>query len=151
MGLAVVAGLVSTIVFAGSMLPMVVKAVVTRDLESYSLGSLVLVNGGNVFHSLYVFSLPAGPIWILHSFHVTTSALMLVWYLRFAGRRQPPQPEHPRDGVPAAAGEGVTGTTGEGVTGTAGGADGLRDGVTGTARADVVGPVRPTAALSLGA
>jgi uncharacterized protein with PQ loop repeat len=85
-GLAVIAGLISTIIFASSMLPMIVKAVRTRDLQSYSLGNLMLVNGGNAIHSLYVFSLPAGPIWVLHSCHVATSVLMLVWYLRFAGR-----------------------------------------------------------------
>ena len=50
-GLALIAGLVSTVIFASSMLPMIVKAVVTRDLESYSLGHLVLVNGGNAVHS----------------------------------------------------------------------------------------------------
>lgn len=89
-GLAVVAGLVSTIIFASSIVPMVAKAVMTRDLTSYSLGNLVLINGGNVVHSLYVFSLPAGPIWLLHSVHVTTSMLMLVWYLRFATPRPRP-------------------------------------------------------------
>ncbi len=99
-GTAVIAGLVSTIVFAGSMLPMVVKAVTTRDLESYSLGNLALVNGGNAVHSFYVFSLPAGPIWILHTFHVVTSVIMLVWYLRFARRadrsRRNPCPPSPQ-------------------------------------------------------
>jgi len=33
-GIAVLAGVVTTIIFAGSMLPMVVKAVLTRDLTS---------------------------------------------------------------------------------------------------------------------
>jgi hypothetical protein len=33
---------------------------------------------------VYVVSLPAGPIWALHSFYLTTTALMLVWYLRYA-------------------------------------------------------------------
>lgn len=88
-GLAVVAGVVSTALFVSSVLPMVVKAVTTRDLASYSLGNLALVNSGNAVHSLYVFSLPAGPIWVLHSVHVTTSVVMLVWYLRYAGRSTP--------------------------------------------------------------
>lgn len=89
-GLAIVAGVISTLMFAGSTLPMLAKAVRTKDLGSYSLGNLVLVNGGNVVHSFYVFSLPAGPIWLLHSMYVTTSVLMLVWYLRFGqGTDQP--------------------------------------------------------------
>ena len=80
--LAVVAGSVSTAVFAGSMLPMVAKAVRTRDLASYSVPSLLLSNAGNVVHSVYVFSLPAGPIWALHSFYLVVTALMLVLALR---------------------------------------------------------------------
>jgi hypothetical protein len=27
--------------------------------------------------------LPPGPIWILHGFYTVTSALMLLWWLRF--------------------------------------------------------------------
>jgi hypothetical protein len=42
---------------------MLVKAHRTRDLASYSLGNLLLANVGNAVHSVYVFSLPAGPIW----------------------------------------------------------------------------------------
>ncbi len=32
-------------------------------------------------------SLPLGPVWVLHSFHVVVSAAMLTWHLRFAGER----------------------------------------------------------------
>jgi len=67
---ALAAGGVSTVVFASSMLPMVVKAVRTRDLESYSLPSLLMTNLGNAVYSLYVFDLPAGPIWVLHTFYL---------------------------------------------------------------------------------
>ncbi|WP_454049530.1 hypothetical protein [Cellulomonas sp. Marseille-Q8402] len=80
--LAVVAGSVSTVVFAGSMLPMVTKAVRTRDLASYSVPSLLLSNAGNVVHSVYVLSLPAGPIWALHTFYLVVTALMLALALR---------------------------------------------------------------------
>jgi hypothetical protein len=79
----VLAGVVSTAVFAGSVVPMLLKALRTRDLSSYSLGNIALANLGNVVHSLYVFHLPAGPIWFLHSFYVVSSALMLFWYLRY--------------------------------------------------------------------
>ena len=51
---------VSTLLFVVSYLPMLVKAFRTRDLESYSLGNLVLANVGNAVHSIYVFSLPPG-------------------------------------------------------------------------------------------
>src|SRR5699024_5293332 len=93
--LAVAAGLVSTVIFAGSMLPMVVKAVGTRDLSSYSLSHLVLVNSGIALYSFYVYSLPLGPIWALHTFHLSTSVVMLIWYLRFAEQSQTP-PTQPR-------------------------------------------------------
>ena len=80
----VAAGSVATIVFAMSMLPMLGKAARTRDLASYSRSNLVLANVGNAFYSLYVFHLPPGPIWLLHTFYVVSSALMLVWSLRYA-------------------------------------------------------------------
>lgn len=80
--LAVLAGVISSVLFVGSVLPMLIKAVRTRDLASYSLGNLLLANLGNVVHSVYVLSLPVGPIWVLHSFYLLTSAFMLVMYLR---------------------------------------------------------------------
>ena len=100
--LPLLAGMVSTTIFAGSVLPMLVKAVRSRDLSSYSLGNLALANVGNVVHSVYVFSLPPGPLWVLHSFYLLSTALMLAWYLRWgrgaagAFRAQP---------APASAGE----------------------------------------------
>ena len=91
MDLAVIAGVVSTGLFAMSYVPMLVKAVRTKDLASYSLGNLAITNAGNAVYSAYVFSLPFGPIWFLHSFYVVASLLMLVWFLRaraaLAGRR----------------------------------------------------------------
>lgn len=98
--LAVVAGGISTSVFAGSMLPMVVKALRTRDLASYSLPSLLLTNAGNVVHSVYVSSLPVGPIWALHAFYLVVTGLMLALYLRY----RPPRADVGRTPHPAAAG-----------------------------------------------
>jgi uncharacterized protein with PQ loop repeat len=83
MNVQLVAGTISTILFALSYLPMLVKAARTKDLGSYSLGNLATSNVANGVHSLYVFSLPMGPIWFLHSFYVVASALMFVWYLRY--------------------------------------------------------------------
>ncbi len=84
--LPVIAGVISTIIFALSTLPMLVKAFQTKDLRSYSLGNILLSNVGNVIHALYVFSLPPGPIWLLHSFYLITTGLMLVLYLRYEWR-----------------------------------------------------------------
>lgn len=85
--LPVIAGMVSTTIFAASTLPMLVKAARTRDLHSYSLPNLLLSNLGNVVHSVYVFHLPAGPIWVLHSFYVLAAGFMLLWYLRHVPAR----------------------------------------------------------------
>jgi uncharacterized protein with PQ loop repeat len=81
--LPLIAGSASTLIFVASYLPMLLKAVRTKDLTSYSPTNLLLANLGNAVHSVYVYSLPIGPIWVLHSFYVVTSALMFVWYLRF--------------------------------------------------------------------
>ena len=81
--LPIIAGTISTIIFALSTLPMLVKAFRTKNLKSYSLGNILLSNIGNVIHSIYIFNLPPGPIWLLHSFYLVTTCLMLVWYLRY--------------------------------------------------------------------
>ena len=90
--LPMLAGMVSTAVFAGSMLPMLHKALRTRELSSYSLGNIALANVGNAVHCVYVFNLPPGPIWVLHTFYVITSALMLYWYLRGRHSQRDPSP-----------------------------------------------------------
>jgi uncharacterized protein with PQ loop repeat len=81
--LTLIAGSASTVIFVTSYLPMLAKAVRTKDLSSYSRTQLVLTNFGNVVYSAYVFSLPLGPIWALHSFYLVATALMLVWFVRF--------------------------------------------------------------------
>jgi uncharacterized protein with PQ loop repeat len=93
--LTVLAGFTSTVIFAVSALPMLIKAYRTKDLSSYSGGNILLANGGNLVYSVYVYALPPGPIWLLHTFYLLSTALMLVWYLRYewrprlAGTRQP--------------------------------------------------------------
>jgi uncharacterized protein with PQ loop repeat len=87
---ALLAGTISTILFASSTLPMLVKAIRTRDLASYSLANIVLANVGNAVHCIYVVHLPMGPIWALHGFYVVTSGLMLLWCLRY---RHAPRPD----------------------------------------------------------
>src|SRR4029453_2587405 len=83
---AVLAGSVSTVLFAVSTLPMLIKAARTKELSSYSRWNIVLANVGNAVHSIYIVHLPPGPIWALHSFYVVTSGLMLIWHLRYASR-----------------------------------------------------------------
>lgn len=91
--LPVLAGMVSTIIFAASTLPMLLMAGRTRELSSYSAGNIGLANAGNVVYSIYVFDLPPGPIWLLHAFYLVSSGLMLYWYVRY-GRRRSRAPRH---------------------------------------------------------
>lgn len=79
----VIAGIVSTGIFAVSTMPMVVKAARTRDLSSYSGGNLLLSNLGNVLYAMYIFSMPMGPAWALYGFNLTVSATMLVYWLQY--------------------------------------------------------------------
>jgi uncharacterized protein with PQ loop repeat len=99
----VVAGTVSTTLFVLSNLPMLVKAARTRDLRSYSAGNLVVANIGNVVHSVYVLSLPAGPLWLLHAFYLVSSALMLLWWWRYRSRHMAAVPAEPGAGHPRGA------------------------------------------------
>jgi uncharacterized protein with PQ loop repeat len=80
MNAATLAGMVSTVLFAVANLPMVVKAIRSGDLRSYSASALILGNVGNLVYTIYVLSLPVGPIWVLHGFYLTTMAIMLVLY-----------------------------------------------------------------------
>lgn len=80
--MALVAGSASTALFVLSYLPMLVRAVRTRDLRSYSRPSLVIANVGNVIQAGYILSLPMGPLWFLHGFYLISSALMLGLHLR---------------------------------------------------------------------
>jgi hypothetical protein len=83
--LQLMAGSISTFMFITANVPMLAKAFRTKNLRSYSLSNMLLVNVGNVAHWLYISSLPLGPIWLLHTFYTLTSVLMLVWYLRYEG------------------------------------------------------------------
>jgi hypothetical protein len=91
----VLAGIASTVIFASSVLPMLVKARRTKDLASYSLGNILLANLGNVVYSVYVYSLPPGPIWALHGFYLVSTGLMLVWRLRYAHEQVDPSASTP--------------------------------------------------------
>lgn len=77
-----IAGSVSSVIFVTSSLPMVAKAIRTRDLGSYSLANISLANAGNLLYWIYVTALPLGPVWFLHGFNTLVSLVMLVLYLR---------------------------------------------------------------------
>ncbi|WP_235940660.1 PQ-loop repeat-containing protein [Paramicrobacterium fandaimingii] len=108
----VIAGSTSTVIFAVSTLPMLIKAGRSKSMSSYSFGNIVLANIGNAVHSVYIFSLPFGPVWVLHIFYLVSTVLMLVWYLRYEKARGPRRPvSDPGDAVrvpeehPAVAGQ----------------------------------------------
>lgn len=82
------AGSVATMLFVVATLPMLIKAGRSRDLRSYSGANLVISNCGNLLQSLYVTSLPFGPIWGLHLFNTIASLLMLTWWLRHRQARR---------------------------------------------------------------
>lgn len=77
------AGGISSLLFISANLPMLVKAYKTRNLRSYSLSNMLLINVGNILYWLYISLFPPGPIWMLHSFYTLSSVLMLMWYLRY--------------------------------------------------------------------
>jgi uncharacterized protein with PQ loop repeat len=79
----IIAGVASSAIFIASNLPMLIKAFRTKDLASYSLGHITLSNLGNLIYWLYVLALPVGPIWFLHGFFTVSTALMLLFYLRY--------------------------------------------------------------------
>ena len=103
LSLSMLAGIASTVIFAASVLPMLVKAYRSRDLASYSIGNIALANVGNAVHSIYIYSLPPGPIWLLHTFYVVSSALMLGWYLRYTLRKPTHDTARQIGGSPEAA------------------------------------------------
>ena len=82
MDIPLLAGTISTVIFAVSNLPMLRKALRTRDVSSYSLSSMIMINAANGLYSLYVFTLPFGPIWGLHTFYLISCGIMLVLCLR---------------------------------------------------------------------
>lgn len=89
MDIPVTAGSISALLFISANFPMLLKAYKTRNLRSYSLSNMVLINVGNLLYWLYVINLPIGPIWLLHGFYTLTSAAMLVFYLRFQSTTSP--------------------------------------------------------------
>lgn len=88
--ISIIAGTISSIIFAGSNIPMLWKVYRTRDVHSYSGVNVLMINIGNLLYWLYVANLPFGPIWMLHAFYTTASSILLVMYIHFhSGRFRP--------------------------------------------------------------
>ncbi|MDR7113259.1 uncharacterized protein with PQ loop repeat [Microbacterium trichothecenolyticum] len=104
MDVPLIAGTVATVAFAVSNLPMLGKALRTRDVSSYSVSSLGMINAANVVYSLYVFSLPVGPIWALHTFYLVSCAIMLVLCV---GQRRAASRRNRREGAVTPRGRGA--------------------------------------------
>ena len=81
--LALIAGTLSSLIFVSSHVPMLWKAYKTRDLSSYSLLNIILLNVGNLLYWLYIVSLPIGPVWMMHTFYTVSSGLLLYLYGRY--------------------------------------------------------------------
>ncbi len=81
--LQLIAGSLSSLLFATSTIPMLLKVFRSRDMRSYSFSNIAISNVANLVHWLYVSSLPFGPIWLLHAFFTVTTLLLLVGYLRY--------------------------------------------------------------------
>lgn len=78
-----IAGTISTLMFAMGNVPMVLKAVRTRSLSSYSHAQLMTNGTASLIHWIYISGLPFGPIWFLHGFYTFATALMLILFLRY--------------------------------------------------------------------
>ena len=97
----VLAGIVSTLLFVVSYLPMLVKAFRTRDLESYSLRQPV-DRQRRQRRALDLRVQPAaGADLVPAHFYVVAAALMLLWHFRYADQADPLPP---RPGSPARRG-----------------------------------------------
>ena len=81
--LSLIAGAVSSLIFVSSHVPMLWKAYTTRNLSSYSLLNIILINFGNLLYWLYIVSLPIGPVWMMHTFYTVSSGLLLYLYGRY--------------------------------------------------------------------
>ena len=82
----VLAGLMSTTLFVASYLPMLYRAVTTRDLGPPTAGRVwCWPTSATSFSRSTSYSLPTGPIWFLHGFYLGASALMLGLHLRHIG------------------------------------------------------------------
>ena len=84
--LALLAGSISTMIFAASNIPMLLKVLRTKEVGSYSATNIVLANVGNLIYWVYLATLPFGPVWLLHGYNTITTVLMLALYLRFRNK-----------------------------------------------------------------
>jgi uncharacterized protein with PQ loop repeat len=77
--MSLIAGVISSMIFASGTLSMLIKAYRSRDMQSYSMLTIILNNIGNLIYWLYIISLPFGPIYLLHGFYTVATLFMLFW------------------------------------------------------------------------
>ena len=75
--LQILVGYLCASIFMLSRVPMLLKAIHTRDLRSYSPAHLVMSTCANLLFWIYVVGLPIGPVWILQIFFTITDVTML--------------------------------------------------------------------------
>lgn len=80
-----IAGTISTAMFAMGNVPMLVKAVRTRSLSSYSHAQLLTNGSASLIHWVYISGLPFGPIWFLHGFYTIATGIMVILFLHYEG------------------------------------------------------------------
>ena len=78
-----VEGIIPTLVFMVSTLPMLLKALRKRNLRLYIDAVLVLANINNGIYWACILSLPFGAVYFLHLFNTCATALLLAWHLRY--------------------------------------------------------------------
>ena len=76
-GMQILVGYLCTSIFMLSRVPMLLKAMHTRDLRSYSPAHLVMSACANLLFWIYIVGLPIGPVWILQVFFTITDVTML--------------------------------------------------------------------------
>ncbi len=79
----IIAGMLSSIIFASGTVSMLMKVIRTQDVDSYSLSSIILNNLGNLVYWVYIFSLPVGPIYFLHLFYTVAMIVMLLCFVLY--------------------------------------------------------------------
>lgn len=80
--LALIAGSAGSALSMVTMIQVIWKAIRTQDPHPYRRFSLAPSVVGNEIYSVYVFALPAGPMWVLHLSNYAV-IIMLNLYIRY--------------------------------------------------------------------
>ena len=78
-----IAGLVAGVFFVVAQGPMLIKALRTKDLKSYSPAFLVIAAVGNILYWPYILTLPFGAAFFIHIFMSLSTWLMLFFWWKW--------------------------------------------------------------------